>query len=173
MGPPGVNDKSHIPSIEMAINNEVREREFYLRCARETDNLLGRATFEVLANEELEHIEKLKELHQRLSAEGSWPETLPLTVNESNVEAVLEEFLDHYKEALVGDTSLLDAVRKAIETEAASAEFYLDLRERVENSAEKSFFKLLAAIEMEHCLSLKNTEAYLLDPEGWLEKMGR
>lgn len=168
-----MSDKSYIRSIEMALNNEVREREFYLRCARETDNPLGRATFEVLANEELEHIEKLKELHHRLGTEGSWPETLPLTVSESNIEGVLEGFLDHYKEALAGDTGLLDAVRKAIETEAASAEFYLDLREKVESPTEKSFLKLLAAVEMEHCLSLKNTEAYLLDPEGWLEKKER
>jgi hypothetical protein len=45
------------------------------------------------------------------------------------------------------------------------------LRDSVSNPKEKEFFDLLAKIENEHYLSLKDTEEYFIDPTSWYRKM--
>lgn len=68
----------------------------------------------------------------------------------------------------------MGAVCTAIEFEAiGEAFFYAEVRNGVNNPEEKAFFDLLAAIEHEHCVSLKDTEEYLLDPAAWFTKAVR
>jgi rubrerythrin len=162
-----VEIRDRINSIEFAINNEIREREFYLKNARASVNPVSRATFEVLADEELEHIERLKELHETLSLDGCWPENFNLTIRASRISAVLSDLVNKYKEVFDAEPETLDAIRTAIESEAESAKFYLRLRDMVENPMEREFFGRLAEVEMDHCRALKNTEQFLADPEVW------
>lgn len=159
--------RDRINSIEFAVNNEIREREFYLKNARAANNPVSRATFEALADEELEHIERLKELHQALSREGRWPDDFNLTIRASKTSAILSDFTNRYKEVFETEPEILEAVRTAIESEAESAKFYVRLRDMVENPMEREFFNRLAEVEMDHCRALKNTEQFLADPEVW------
>ncbi len=49
-------------------------------------------------------------------------------------------------------------------------EFYAGIRDSLADPKEKAFFALLAGIEREHYLSLKDAEEYLRDPVSWLRK---
>jgi rubrerythrin len=69
-----------------------------------------------------------------------------------------------------GDTDDLKAVRTAIEFEANGTKYYTKLSEEVTDQKEKAFFKLLANIEHEHYVSLKDTEQYLIDPASWFRE---
>lgn len=157
-----------ISSIELAIDNEVRERELYLKKARRSSNPVCRATFEALADEELDHIERLKDLHHALRREGRWPDNLKLTVKDSRIGEVVSNYTDRYREVFETDPEALRTVRTAIETEDRSAKFYLKIRDQVEDLKEKDFFHKLAKVELEHCRALKSTEQLLTDPEVWL-----
>lgn len=159
--------QDRLSAIEFAIDNEVREREFYLKNARAATNLVIRATFEALADEELEHIERLKELHLALARGGSWPEDVSLTIRSSRLRAVLADSAKRHKEIFGDVTAILEAIQKSIESEAKSAKFYLRLRDSVESPLEREFFGRLAEVEMDHCRALKNTEQFLNDPEVW------
>jgi rubrerythrin len=70
-----------------------------------------------------------------------------------------------------GDDDDLEAVRTAIDFEAKGAKFYAELRDGVADPNEKGFFDLLARIENEHYLSLKDTEEFLTDPASWYRKV--
>ena len=80
------------------------------------------------------------------------------------------DFLKKVDAMKEGDTDDLNAVRTAIEFEAKGAKFYADLRDAVSDPKEKEFFDLLAKIENEHYLSLKDTEEYFIDPQSWYRK---
>ena len=67
-----------IDSLELALKNEATERKFYLDHAQRTDNALGKAMFLEIADDELEHFQRLKELHAVWAEKGKWPETVPL-----------------------------------------------------------------------------------------------
>lgn len=159
--------RDRLSAIEFAIDNEVREREFYLKNARAATNLVVRATFEMLADEELEHIERLKELHLALAQGGSWPEGLSLSIRTSRLSSVLADFAKTHKEIFGDESAILEAIQRSIESEAESAKFYLRLRDSVESPTEREFFGCLAEVEMDHCRALKNTEQFINDPEVW------
>jgi rubrerythrin len=165
-----MNEKERISAIEVALNNEVREREFYHQNARRTKNLLGKKMFQKIGDEELEHYQRLKQLHETWEKKEKWPGTVPLKVNNTVVKDVLKEFLKKEDAKEEGDTDDLNAVRTAIEFEAKGAKYYAELRDAVSDPKEKDFFDLLAKIENEHYLSLKDTEEYFIDPQSWFRK---
>ena len=57
--------EERLNALEVALTNEQREREFYLKSAERCRNKLGISMFKQIADDELEHYERLKEIHAR------------------------------------------------------------------------------------------------------------
>jgi len=166
-----MNEKDRLNALEVALNNEMREREFYLKNAKRSKNALGKAMFQQIGDDELEHYERLKQLHQKWTQKEKWPGTVPLKVKDTIVKDVLIDFLKKVDKTAKSDADDLQAVRTAIDFEAKGAKYYAQLRDDVSDPKEKQFFDLLSRIENEHYLSLKDTEEYLTDPASWYRKM--
>ena len=166
-----MDERERLNALEVALNNEMREREFYLKNARRTKSPLGKAMFQQIGDEELEHYERLKQLYQKWEKQEKWPETIPLKVNNTIVKEVLADIVKKVDETPQADVDDLEAVRRAIDFEAKGAEYYSGLRDTVVDPKEKGFFDLLSKIETEHYLSLKDTEEYLIDPAAWYQKV--
>jgi rubrerythrin len=162
--------KERLNALETALNNEMREHEFYLKHAQRTVNPVSKAMFEQIAGEELEHYERLQQIHGNWEKQKRWPETLPLKVKNTVVRDILKDMLDKAKGLPKGDDDDLAAIRTAVEFEAKGAEFYARLRDQVSDPKEKAFFNLLADIEHEHFVSLKDTEEFLSEPAQWYQK---
>lgn len=162
--------KKRLNTLEVGLDNEMRERDFYLLHAEKTTNPLSRAMFEQIASEEAEHYERLLQIHERWSREEKWPETVPLKVRNTVVKNVLQNVLAATAALPAGDMSDLEAVRTALDFEEKGVKFYAKLRDDVSDPAEKAFFALLSGIENEHFASLKDTEEFLLDPASWYRK---
>jgi rubrerythrin len=116
---------------------------------------------------------RLRELHEKLTADGSWPEDVPIEVEGTNIKSVLKNIVrdqvstkDHYLDDI-------GALKKGIDFEAAGSKFYADLAEACDNPEEKKFFTFLSQIEREHMLSMQDSLFYLEDPEGWFERSER
>jgi len=165
-----MNEKERISALEVALNNELREREFYHKNAQRTRNPFGKRMFQQIGDEELEHYQRLKELHEKWEKQQKWPGTVPLKVNHTVVKDILVDLIKRVDEKKGGDDDDLKAVRTAIEFEEKGAKFYAALRDAVLEPKEKEFFDLLAKIENEHYLSLKDTEEYFIDPQSWYRK---
>jgi len=165
--------KDRLNALEIALENETKEREFYLANAERTANPLGKAMFESIAAEELDHYERLKKLHDAWQKDGSWPETVPLKVKETNIRKVLASVVDKTADIPPADDDDLAALQKAIEFEARGVEFYRHLSSRLSDPKEQKFFSLLAGIEEEHYRSLKETEEFLKDPAAWFRTTER
>jgi len=58
---------------------------------REQKIPVGKAMFNQIANEELEHYERLKEVHERWEKNEKWPETVPLKVKDTIVKNILKD----------------------------------------------------------------------------------
>ena len=166
-----MNEKDRLNALEVALNNEMREREFYLKNAGRTKNALGKAMFRQIADDELEHYERLKQLHQKWEKQEKWPETVPLKVKETIVKDILLDFIKKVDTSHERDDDDLQAVRTAIDFEMKGAKYYAELKDRVADPKEKQFFDLLSRIENEHYLSLRDTEEYLTDPTSWYRKV--
>lgn len=162
--------EKRLDTLKVALGNEMREHEFYKKNAERTKNPVGKAMFEQIASEELEHYERLKQLHENWEKEKKWPETVPLKVKDTPVRNVLKEAAQKASKTAKGDADDLKAIQVAIEFEGKGAEYYAKLRDQVSDPNEKAFFNLLANIEHEHYVSLKDTEEFLTDPASWFRK---
>ncbi|MBN1381569.1 MAG: ferritin family protein [Deltaproteobacteria bacterium] len=157
-------------ALEIALGNEMKEKTFYLTNAERTKNPLGKAMFQQIASEEDEHYRRLQELHEKWSKQQKWPASLPLKVKDTAVKDILNGMIKKATTMPKGDDDDLQAIRTAIQFEARGAEFYARLRDNSTDPKEKAFFNLLADIEHEHFVSLKDTEEYLTDPAAWFQK---
>jgi len=162
-----MNDRERLNALEMALHNEMDEREFYLKHAQRTTNPVGKVMFARIADEELEHYQRLKELYAAWKKTEKWPETVPLTVKRVNIKSIIKDTINQIDEAAQSSDDDLKAIEIASDFEARGSEVYAELRDAVEDPKEKAFFDLLSRIEREHYLSLKDAEQYLKDPESW------
>ena len=165
--------KDRLNALDVALNNEMREHEFYLKNAERTKNPVGKAMFQQIAADELEHYERLKQLHESWAKDKKWPDTVPLKVKETVVKDVLKDVIKKAANAPAGDADDLKALEEAIDFEGQGATYYARLRDNVTDPKEKAFFELLANIEHEHYVSLKDAEEYMKDPASWYRKAER
>lgn len=162
-----------ISALVFALENEEKEREFYLSQARKTKNMAGKNMFKQIADEEKEHYEMLKKLHEKWEQQKKWPATVPLKVNKSEVNQVLKSMSGKKSARINGTEEELKAVRTAIDFEARGVALYSKLEKQSTDPKEKDFFNMLAAVEREHLLSLRDTEEFLSDPASWFANVER
>jgi rubrerythrin len=165
-----MDEKRSVSALEVALKNEMNEREFYLKHAGRTRNPVGKAMFIRIADDELEHYQRLKDLHEVWLKKEKWPETVPLTVKSTNIQTVLLGLIGKVEGSPESDSDDLEAIGVAAAFESKGHETYLDLSRNVSDPKEKAFFELLASMEREHYLSLKDMEEYLQDPASWFTK---
>ena len=156
-----------IKALEVALNNESRERDFYLKHSVRTTSPLGRSMFQTLANDEAEHYQRILALHESLTKEGKWPDTIPLMVKGTEVRSILRNKLDSVDSLPAADRDDVEAIKIAVDFEANGVSFYEKLRENADEPLEKEFYGMLASIEREHFLSLQDALEYFQDSAGW------
>jgi rubrerythrin len=83
--------KDRLNALKVALSNEMSERQFYLKNAERTKNPVGKAMFQQIAGEELEHYERLKQLHENWQKDKKWPDTVPLNVKDTPVKTLLKQ----------------------------------------------------------------------------------
>lgn len=160
-------------SIDLAIKNEQAEMEFYLEHAKHAANPIARVLFHTLAQDEREHMTRIRVLHEKLITDGSWPADVPIEVAGTNIQRVLAEATRVSRVTNIHEADDIEALKHGAEFEARGAKFYADLAAACDNPQEQKFFKFLSGIEREHLLSIKDSIFYLEDPEGWLESHER
>jgi rubrerythrin len=158
-------------ALAFALENEEKEREFYLANARRTKNMAGKNMFKQIADEEKEHYEVLKALHEKWEKQKKWPATVPLEVKKSLAGSILQAMSGKKSARITGSEDDLKAVRTAIDFEARGVALYTKLEKESTDPREKAFFNLIASVERDHLLSLRDTQEFLTDPASWYQNM--
>jgi rubrerythrin len=162
--------ENKIKAITVALDNELQERNFYLTQSKKTTNPVGKTMFLKIAADEEEHYRRLQNIHRELSRQGKWPDTVSNSVGTSNVLDTLRQIVCLAGKTPEASRDDIEALNIAIQFEAKGHSFYTELGNTAETAAEKEFFKLLASVEWEHLLSLKDTMLFYESPADWLAK---
>jgi len=166
----GTTMEHTIKSIETALENEIRERDFYLHQSQKTADPVGSQMFARIAEDEQEHYHRLKALHDELSRHGKWPESIPVPLKDTTIKESLKNIVSNADAEAIANADDREAVRIAINFETKGYHFYSRLKERAESRVVRDFFDRLASIEYEHLTSLKETLLFLEDPATWYEQ---
>lgn len=137
-----MDGRQRLDALDVALRNETSEREFYLKHAQRTKNPLGKAMFLEIADDELEHYQRLKELHAKWESSQKWPESLPLEVRGTRVGRLLDvDRLIREAGGSRADADDISALETAARFEAKGSEFYAGLRDAVSDPRGKGLFR--------------------------------
>ena len=150
-----------LSAFEMAVKNEMIEKEFYERNAKIASHPLSKALFEHMASEELNHHEGLKRLQEELQSKGKLPDECKLEMTETTVQEVLEGLLKKESNIKKMTDDDLAMIRNAVRLEEKVLIFYERLVDRAENPHDKTLFGFCVSTEKAHLQSLKDAEAFL------------
>jgi len=149
-------------ALEEAIRFEVDGREFFLQAAEKAETYLTKSIFKILAEEELGHIQKVKEVHGRcLSSEKDV--FLPSISTTSHLENIFQQAKKEMDPKLLMKTGELEAVRLALQLEIKGHEFYNRLAQEAASELEKAFYQQLAHEESVHFSVLRQMEEALMN----------
>jgi len=160
--------KPSLKAVEIALENELNEKDFYLEQSSRVTNPVGKKMFETIAAEEDQHHRQLLEIHKNLEKTGQWPESISPVVDETDIKKGLKNLIDTFENSAVSTSDDKAAIKIAIEFERKAYDFYQDLIQKTKSPDETKFFKYMAAIEHKHVVSLEDTLLYLEDPASWL-----
>ena len=150
-------------SLEM----EKKGHKFYKEGAEKIKNSLGRKMLTRLAEDELIHIRRIKEIYDSLKS-GKMSE---VAIEEKPIEKFdeifgrmkeqMEEALEDLSEVGVDDEEIINV---ALELESHAKFYYQKAADKAQDEKVKHFYELLAKEEQNHYDLLVNTNKYLDNP---------
>lgn len=181
--------KSLSQALELAMKLEKDGIEFYGKASQETAHPLGRQMFLSIVAEEEVHLRELQEMtrevknHDQPRLVASADDKIlqkdsdiftvkPLAVggrsSRGNGKTLFDQARAEIRERIAGNPDELEALRIAMEMEVEGFRLYRKMAREASDLQMKAFFDFLADQENEHFQTLRNTQAYLEDPERWL-----
>jgi rubrerythrin len=167
------SNESATLALELALKMETEGREFYLKAGQTSRNELGQKLFRALADAELEHMEKIKKIHDTISSKASWPEVKTTFTKSKLPHTVFTEAIDNFGKLVKVTTSELEAIKTGMDMENKSLLFYLNRSGRAAVNGEKQFYQALVAEERGHYMLLLDSYEYLLDPQSYFVRTER
>ncbi len=153
-------------SFREAIVFEQNGREFFLKAAEETKNSLAKEIFKNLADEELKHIKRIKEVFDSLVNSNKIPDSFPKSEN-IPWKNVFREALNRFKDIVKSDMQEKEAIRLSLDFESKGFKMYDELAKKSTNELERKFFEILRDEEEGHYLIIENLQKYLENPVDW------
>lgn len=153
-------------SLREAIKFEEYGRQFFLKATEEAKNPLAKEIFAKLAEEEVKHMKRIKEVFDVLIHNSRWPEATPKSEN-LPWKHIFKEALDNFKDLVKSSTQDTEALQLGLDFESKGYKFYNEMVKKATNPIEKSFFEFLRDEEEGHYLIIENLKKYLDNPIDW------
>ena len=154
-------------AIEMAIQMERDGYDFYKKAAAQTSSKMGQTVFESLAKDEIVHLVTFQKIFEDKVGKAEW-EAL---VNSSKKYEKLSVFPKDLK-AVKGvgpDTSELDALHMAMDSEQQAIGHYSKILENTEDGDVRKIIEEIIQQEKSHYFILQEEFTHLSDTGFWYE----
>jgi len=149
-------------SLEFAINMELEGEQYYIQQAETNKNNGLHSVFLLLANDEKNHANILRDKSKDLPYELKESSTLKTS------KSIFQE-LGQGKNELKDSSAQIEVYRSALETERRSIDLYKEFLTNAGEEKEKELFHFLIQQEEEHYTIIEEIILLLLRPEEWVE----
>jgi rubrerythrin len=148
-----------LAALQMAIQTEIDGHSFYERFAAQTEDSDARLMFERLAQDEVMHLELLRNVKASLEESGEWAEYEGLP--SSLVEGAPIFSRERVEQNVVAYTSDLSALRVAYLIEKDAVDFYRRAAQGIDDPNGKRMYLDLVRMEEGHLALLQGEYDYL------------
>lgn len=159
-------------AARQAIEFEIEGHKILSDARESTTDLRAKATFQFLAEQELHHIEVIKDFAKALAAGEAWEgaELSPISQAEigSQLRGIFERFKAQYEEVSELPDAHLEVYQVALEMERRGYDFYKAAAAKTEDPGAKKLFEFLSLEEERHFEIIQDTHDFLANPAGYL-----
>ncbi len=154
-------------AIKTAIQMEKDGYSFYQKAAAQTSSDMGRTVFKSLAADELLHLEVFEKLFDEKVGNDEWYNL----VNTSNKYADIQIFPKDLKqvEGANPDTSEIDALRIAMDSEQRAIEYYTEIRNKSSDEEVNKIIDEIINQEKNHYNILEGEFHHINSTGYWFE----
>lgn len=153
-------------ALQASLGLEQKGYDHYRAALADAKNPLTQRLFTTLADQELEHMKRIRELFEKDARETS-----DATIPGEALEMVVKELFDSFsKDDRSGwDIDIASAYEHAMHLEEESIELYSSLATDSDDVSETAFFEALRKEEVSHLNALQNGYHYLKHTPDWFE----
>jgi len=156
-----------LTALEKAMEIERQGEVFYQEAAEHVQDPMGKAVFQALARDEVEHLRLLQVQYEKISQDQEWLQLDEAKVCEPGTPLKLFPNKRDAKLVIPKDASDLDALKLAMDFEAKGYERYVKAGAETDDPRGKEVFKFLAEQENSHYAFLQKTHEYLTTEGAW------
>ena len=160
------HDKT-LQALQTAIQMEIDGKAYYLKASQQSSNELGKKLLKNLAAEEDIHRQTFERIYNAIRKEKDWPKTDFQPDGGRTLRTIFAQAAGQGGAKAKAADSELDAVKKAMDMENETYDFYKQREQAATYAAEREFYQALSAQEKEHHLILLDYYEYLKDPAAW------
>ena len=159
-------------ALATAIEMEKEGQSFYKKTVEKASDKMTRDVFEFLSNEELKHIEMIKQFYEAEIAgeKTDFDKTVGEGTTLESKKAIQNLFKGLDSKAPV-DKPDLEAYRFGRDFEKKGEKFYREAIDKSTDSQVKKLFEFLVEEEKRHFQMIDDSIAFLEDPSEWFHRM--
>lgn len=159
--------KAALTALEKAMEVERQGEAFYLEVAERVQDPSGKAVFQALAKDEVEHLRLLQAEHESISKDSDWLDLDQAKVCEPQTPVKL--FPDRREASLTVLPGMkdVDALKLAMGFEEKGYDAYVKAAAETQDPKGKKVFLFLSKQESAHYLFLQKTHEYLTTKGTW------
>lgn len=164
--------KRDLKILQAAIKMEEDGRRFYLRSSKTAKNAVAKKLLVSLADQELTHIERVKEIYEGLKEEKDWNDFGKAISKESKkrLALVFRSLSASEKKKLKADPANIEAIKIAMKKETYSYDYYDKQSRETGIRIAKVFYDRLKKEEEHHYELLEEAYSLLSDSASWFVK---
>jgi len=161
------NKEEILEALKKSLSMEEEGYRLYSEGAKKITNSLGKRMMERLAQDELNHIKRIKEIWAYVTGESNKevkipePEITDFAEIFGRMKEQFKDAIEDLKEVGVDDQEIIDM---ALQLETHGHFFYEESAKKAKDKKVKEFYEMLAKEEKSHYNALQSTNKYLENP---------
>jgi rubrerythrin len=160
-------------TLGQALALEDKGKSFYEKAAKSCQMEECRGIFKRLAADEDLHKARIQMIYDSLMADKGWCDWRDAGEPAPDLGDLMRAAVRKFGRQAPTTASDVKALQLGIDMEAASMQFYSQLRQTYHNRLVKTFIAQLISEEITHYRTLTDMKFYLEDPAGWFQEHER
>ena len=164
--------------LKIALEMEEEGYRTYTEGAKTIKNSLGRRMLERLAQDEISHMKRIREVYEALEGKREWNKVEVQTSEES---VTFQNIFNRLKSELQQSTEELgshgvddeEVIETAINLENHARFYYAESAKKAKDEKVKEFLETLAQEEEGHYQALRNMNNFMADLANWFATQGK
>ena len=154
-------------AILTAIQMEKDGFEFYTKAASQTNSDMGRTIYETLASDEQKHLDIFQKMFEEKVGKSEWNDLVNSSKKYANIPVSPIDLKD--APGMDADSSEIDALRLAMDSEREAIDYYTDIKENLESEELRNVIDEIIEQEKNHFSLLEKEFNHINSTGYWFE----